>query len=302
MEAERALTRQMNVRARPDGDEFERELLFRRHYMHLRDTEPKANIWKIKWPEYVIGNTRLIASLSPYESVSILCLRGIAVQPIRTPGFMGVIELNSVTTDVGRTRAISADIEPVLSAAKAQVIPTIIANLEELARQSVIVDTISTIASCVQCYGKDVVIKSDINWIHKITMPGDIQIINCATLLSDISRLNSVFLTFNLGPWTALKKWAAAEGPKDVNEIAIALDDAGQPTPGYITGNDKKRIGSLSTLWKNSERSVLFGTLIAIIAQSWQVSPSELLEQPGWTHENDTVYGRFQKNDYTSRS
>jgi hypothetical protein len=295
-EAERVLSRQMNIRSRPDGDDFDQELLFRRRFNHLRDSEPRTNIWKIRWPEYVDGKTRLIASLSRYESISILCLRGIAVQPVRTPGFMGVIELDSVATDVGRSRAISADIEPVLKAAKKEVIPTIIANLEEMSQRSVIVDTIDTIASCVQCYGKDVVIKSNVKWIHKITAPGDIQIVSCAALLADVSGASSIFLTFNIGPWTVLKMWAAAEGPRDPNEIAIALDDAGQPTPGYIAGNDKKKIGSLTTIWKNSERSALFSTLIAIIAQAWQVSPSELLEQPGWTHESDSVYGRFQRN------
>jgi hypothetical protein len=234
--------------------------------------------------------------LSPYESISILCLRGLAVQPVTTPGFLGVIELDSITTDAGRSRAISADINPILSAARAEMTPSIIENLEEMSQHSFIVDTISTIASCVQWYGPDVVLKSRVNWIHRITAPGDIQIISCATLLLEASRLSSVFMTFNIGPWTAIRRWADAEGPRDANEIAITLDDAGQPAPGYLSGDDKKKIGSLDVIWKESERSALFSTLIAIIAQAWQLSPADLLKQAGWTHERNWVYGRFARN------
>ena len=196
-------------------------------------------------------------------------------------------------TDVGRSLA-RADINPVLGDARNSVISTVISNLEELSRRSFVVNTIETIATCVQLYGRDALLKSHINWGHKITAPRDIQIINCATLLREAAQINSVFLTFNIGPWTAIKKWEAADGPRDANEIAIALDDAGQVTPSYLSGDDKK-IGSLSTIWENSERSSLFSTLIDVIAQAWQISPSELLEQPGWTHENNWVYGRLRK-------
>jgi hypothetical protein len=189
------------------------------------------DIWKVRWPEYVSENTRLIAS---FASVSILCLRGLAIQPVRTPGFAGVIELNSISTDVSRSRALRADVSPILNAARTQVMLTIIENLEHLCKNSMIVNTIRTLADCAKVYGPDVLQKSSIRWIHRIVLPGNVEIISCGEFLAEAARLNSVFLSFTLGPWTSMKKWSSAEGEKDINEIAVALDDAGQGTPRII--------------------------------------------------------------------
>ena len=197
-------------------------------------------MWQLGWPEFSEGNSRLIAS---FAGVSILCLRGLAIQPISTPGFSGVIELESAETDVSRNRVIGADITQVIDMAS-------------------------------------------------ITAPDNVQVVSCASLLATVSGIKTVFLTFNLGPWTAMKKWAAAQGPLDPSEIAVALDDAGQRGPDYNIDREKM-IGSLKELWERCYDSPLFGTLIDVISQAWQVSPSELIVQVGWEHEGNTIYGRF---------
>jgi hypothetical protein len=295
-QVDRVLSRQMGIRSRVGGEGFDSEtegFRLTRYYYSTRISGRRAdNIWKLRWPEYLSGNTRLIASLA---SLSILCLRGLAIQPVRTPGFVGVIELNSISTDVSRSRALSADIGPVLNAAREHVLPTIIENLEHLCENSMIVNTIRTLAECARVYGPDVLQKSNVKWIHKIVLPGNVEIISCSDFLAETARLNSVFLSFNLGPWTLMKKWSTAEGEKDANEIAIALEDAGQGTPDYIAGVEIN-IGSLNTIWSGSPKSVLFNTLVNTISQAWQVSPSELLAQPGWSHEANYIYGRFKRN------
>jgi len=89
-----------------------------------------------------------------------------------------------------------------------------------------------------------------------------------------------------------MKKWAEAGSQPDPGEIAIVLDDDGQKGPGY-PASQEARIGSLEEIWEKSSDSVLFSTLIDIVAQAWQVSPSVLLQQPGWSHESSHVFGRF---------
>ena len=142
-QAERVLSRQMGVRSKvgSEGFDSDAEAFFTTRYYYLMRTPGRRadNIWKLRWPEYRSGNTRLIAS---FASVSILCLRGLAIQPVRTPGFAGAIELNSLSTDVSRSRALSADIGPVLNAAREHVLPTIIENLEHLCKKSMIVNTV----------------------------------------------------------------------------------------------------------------------------------------------------------------
>ena len=133
------------------------------------------------------------------------------------------------------------------------------------------VNLIGFVATCVDLYGKNVVQNSEISWISQITMPGNVELINCATLLSRLSRIKSVFLAFDLGPWTAMKKWAEAGSQRDPGEIAIVLADDGQRGAGYLSSAEA--IGSLEEIWENSSDSVLFSTLIDIVAQAWQISP-----------------------------
>ena len=66
--------------------------------------------------------------------------------------------------------------------------------------------------------------------------------------------------------------------------MAITIDDAGTRGPGYLSGEDTE-IGSLETLWDNIDQCGLFFTLINLIAEAWQLSPSELLKQDGWSHK-----------------
>jgi len=247
------------------------------------------NPWKVGWPQYVDGKTRLIAS---FDGFSILSLRGLAIEPINTPGFAGIIELDSITTDVSRSRALNADVTSVLNLARNSITPHVINNIEELAKSIPMVNLIELVARCVELYGKNVVQNSGITWISQMTMPGNVELINCAELLSRLSGIKCVFLAFDLGPWTAMKKWAEAGSQGHPSEIAIVLDDAGQKGPGYLS-SEEARIGSLEEIWENSSSSVLFSTLIDIVAQAWQVSPAVLLQQTGWSHENSYVFGRF---------
>jgi len=168
------------------------------------------NPWQVGWPQYVDGKTRLIAS---FDGISILSLRGFAIEPISTPGFAGIIELDSLTTDVSRSRALNADVTAILNLARNSIASRVIENLEEISKRNPMVNLIGFVATS-------------------------------------------------------------------------------QKGPGYLASQEAQ-IGSLEEIWENSSDSVLFSTLIDIVAQAWQVSPSALLQQPGWSHDDSHVFGRF---------
>jgi len=260
--------------------------------LHAVGNGDDETTWPGKRPEYSQENDRLVAS---FEGTSLLCLRGLAVQAVSTPGFIGVIDLDSAAPDISRSRAVSADLTRVLEAARGSVGPQIVENLNMLGRTGFLIDKAPFIASCVQLYGRQVILDSDVPWISRIKMPGNVELISSATLLSSLTDSNSVFVAYNTGPWTAMKRWARAEPSPGATEVAVLVDGKRQPGPGYRMSADGKKVGSLLNLWPKCTDSPLFGTLIRILAQAWQTSPDDLLRREGWTHETDEVYGRFYR-------
>jgi len=86
--ATRTLTQRTDLRSRFDSDfsffMFREEPFLLRH--RFRSETRMKNPWQVGWPQYVDGKTRLIAS---FDSISILSLCGLAIEPISTPGICG---------------------------------------------------------------------------------------------------------------------------------------------------------------------------------------------------------------------
>lgn len=258
---------------------------------HLRE-RPKKSPWSLAWPEYRNGNTRLVAS---FYGISLLCLRGLAIQPVATPGFNGVIELDSAALEVSRNRTVNTDLTNVLDAARQSVSPQITQNLNELGKSGFVVEKMEFLATCVRLYGAAVLLNSEIRWISQITAPGNVAVISCSELLTSLSTYNSVFITFNTGPWTAMRQWETSEPAPSDNEISILINGKGQLTPSYRPTDQGRNAGNLERIWKECMSSPLFATLLGIVAQAWQVSPEQLMTQNGWIHERDEVRGRFNR-------
>jgi hypothetical protein len=129
--------RRQNVPRRGYGEEDPREFglislsyhFYRRRY--APGAEDEESPWPCRRPEYVRGTDRLVAS---FEGESLLCLRGLAIQPVRTPGFTGVIDLDTATVDASRSRTVNADLSGVLRAARQAVAPQVVENLNALSR------------------------------------------------------------------------------------------------------------------------------------------------------------------------
>jgi len=179
----------------------------------------KKSLWRAGRPEYNGEVGRLIASFGGW---SLLSLRGLAVQPVSTPGFVGVVELDSAALEVSRNRTVNADITKVLEVARATVVPQVIKNFNAHGQTGLLIDKYELIASCVHYYGKEVLLGSDLPWVNQLIMPGDVKLISSGELLKKATNAKSIFVAFNTGPWTAMKKWAKSD--PSAGELAVLID------------------------------------------------------------------------------
>ncbi len=191
--------------------------------------------WPRYEPEYVKGNDRLIAS---FEGGSLLCLRELAIQPVHTPGFTGIIDLDTAVVDTSRRRTVNADLSGVLDAAREFVTAQVVENLNALAKDSLIVSKTSFLERCVRFYGENVIMDADLPWISELSLPGNVQLISSREALAKVERVKSVFIACNTGPWTAMKRWV--KGPLFAGDggIAVLVDVERFGTPPYRTDSE----------------------------------------------------------------
>lgn len=247
--------------------------------------------WAKGWPQFQEGRVRLLAS---FEGFTLLSLRGLAIQPIATPGFVGVIDLESATPDVSRRRAINADVTDVLTRANAATRPQIVENLNALGGQGLLIDKLGFLATCVDIYGRQTILEASVPWISLLKLPGEVELVSCAALLERLTKSASLFVAYGTGPWTAMKRWVALHSQPMKAEPAIVLDDSPQDRLGYHGGSEEK-IGRLSDLWPQCADTPLFGTILRLAAEAWQVSLEQLSGQDGWRHAGSVLWGRLSR-------
>ncbi|MBN1459532.1 MAG: ATP-binding protein [Armatimonadetes bacterium] len=112
------MERDRAARNRHDGSSippwYARELSRRGRLLPPLSREADSRYWVDVWPQYRGTGVRLLAC---QEGVSLLCIKGMAVQPCSTPGFVGVIDIDSGSLDVSRNKATDADVSAVLQTA-----------------------------------------------------------------------------------------------------------------------------------------------------------------------------------------
>ena len=269
-------------------------------YMHMRMTElayrrlhgrGTGEEWLKNWPEYREDRIRLIAS---FGNTSLLCLKGFAIQPINTPGFIGVINLNSFTPDASRQRALDVDVSEILKRACAHVRPTVIENLDALASSAFVIKKLGFLSSCARAYGRETLVKSTAPWISVMRIPGDVKQLSATDFSASLRESTSLFLVSGTGPWSAMKLWA--DNPsKDHREVGVVFDDDHDSTsPGYLSG-DEEHIGALPEIWSSWQQAELFATLLGLVAQAWQVNVDALATQDGWHHKSSTLWVRLTR-------
>jgi len=137
-------------------------------------------------------------------------------------------------------------------------------------------------------YGRGPILDSSVPWISMIKRPGDVELVNSASLLQRLVNSHSLFMAYGTGPWTAMKYWEASEPPV-ANESVVVLDQDG----GHVEYARDEKLGPLIDLWPKYENGFLFATILAIAAEAWQVSLENMIKQDGWHHNGSTIWGRF---------
>ena len=166
-------------------------------------SESEQYPWRAHWPEFTLGRTRLVAS---FRGISILSLCGLAVQSINTPGCSGIIEIDSLKTDVSRSRALNTKLaDDVVALALKAFAPFITQTLDRISKGDVITNILDFVSRCTRLYGHAVIRNSTLLWISQITLPSNVETIDCATLVERAAKERSIFVVVNMGPWSSLK-------------------------------------------------------------------------------------------------
>jgi hypothetical protein len=247
--------------------------------------------WIEGWPQFQEEGVRLLAA---FEGVTLLSLRGLAIQPIATPGFVGVIDLATGSPDVSRRRAIRGDVTDVVERARAGVRKQVVENLNTLGSEGLVIEKLEFVATCVRLYQREVILDSSLRWISLLKLPGEVELVSCAALLDRLTRARSLFVAFGTGPWTAMKKWVALGSQPLESETAVVLDGSPGDRLGYHSGSEEK-VGTLMTLWPDCAQAALFGTMLRLTAEAWQVSLEDLCGQDGWRHSGSVLWGRLAR-------
>ncbi len=265
------------------------ELYWRRLYRPTAKGIP----WVNEWPEHIEDSARLVAS---FEGISLLCLRGLALQPVPTPGFVGLIDSHSAVPDISRRRALNVETDEVLSRACDSITNKLVQNLDALASKGFVVDHLDFISDCVRFYGNKAILQSSLPWICVLKMPGELELMSSTDFLTHITQHTSVYIAYNSGPWTAIRHWDNSDPPKDGVETAVVLDSGHDVTPHYYTSAQEEKAGNLKELWPEYERSALLGVILGIVSEAWQVSVESMTEIDTWTVHQSSIYGRVRRD------
>lgn len=186
----------------------------------------------------------------------------------------------------------TADVSDVMQEAHATVHRQIVDNLNSLGEQGLLIDKSEYIASCVKTYGRETAIEASVPWINFLKLPGEVELVNCQTLRHRLRDCGTLYIAYGTGPWTAMRKWVSLDGGEVKGEPAVLVDATARDRVSYNSGS-KEKIGRLQELWPACCDAALFGTVLRITAESWQVSLSTLASQDGWRHSGSMLWGRL---------
>ena len=174
--------------------------------------------------------------------------------------------------------------------------PQIVSNLNALASGGLLIDKLDFLAECESLYGRRAILDASVPWVNIMKLPGEVHLVSAAALLQLLTSSSSLFLCYGTGPWTAMKRWVASAATSVSRaETAIVMDDLRGDTLGYQSG-DQEKVGTLLELWPRCASEPLFGTILQLVAEAWQMSLEQLGAQGGWHHSGSGVWGRLSRS------
>lgn len=277
--------------SRRNGSEIAigREYLYDRYMRRYRSEslDDIRKFWPGDVPEFSEKNARLVAS--PVGQ-SLLCLRGITLQSISTPGFVGVINSEDVVPDASRSKALRFDPDPVIEKAIASIATTITSNFDCFNKNGFLLTKLREVSRCAALYGEENLSNSSLAWIQLVIKNGELRLLSITDFITLMKGERSVFLYYNNGPWNTLKKWQELEISNPACQYAICFDEADSVYPRYLPSHESQE-GTLLEVWDDVLQATLFKVTLDSLAVAWNVPSSNFLKQDGFVHSGSTVFG-----------
>ena len=278
------------VLRRADGDNEMSESLYinLQRFNNRISVENDETFWITDAPEYTEPGVRLLADKA---GVSILCLRGFSLQSVRTPGFVGVINSETVTPDASRRRAIDIKVEPILERARLAIRPRVSSGLDALGGQGFSTNLTELLSWCCQVYGADSIVGSSFRFIQIVETDGTSRYISADTLRELASTTSSFFVALNIGPNTLLKNWQSRQSESVEAKLAICFA-SGSFSLSY---HNEEKTGTLKEIWPSWPAVPLFSVVMTVLEKAWGLESGTLVHQDRWRHISSEVSGFFRQ-------
>jgi hypothetical protein len=278
---------------RADSGEEKREDL-QYYHSRLRNTRGFGSsepLWITDAPEYTEPGVRLVADKLGF---SILCLRGFSLQSVRTPGFTGVINSETVTPDASRRRGIDVELEPILDRARLAVRPSVSSGLNALGKQGFSANRLDLVAWCCQSYGPESILGSTFRFIQLVEPDGSSRFVSAMEFAEALTPASSLFVGLNVGPNTLLKNWHSRLTESPDSKLGVCFAGIDRMPFEYLL-QDETKTGSLDDLWSDRDGAPLFSMFIGVVEQTWGVENGSLASQDGWVHKSTELSGFLRR-------
>ena len=270
---------------REDGRNYR---LLLRHRAKSGESEP---FWITDAPEYTEPGVRLVADKT---GLSILCLRGFALQSVHTPGFTGVINSETVTPDASRRRGIDVELEPILQRARSAIRPRVSSGLNALGEQGFSANRIDLLSWCCESYGPESIFGSTFRFIQLVESDGSSRFVSAKEFGEIVSSMSALFVALRVGPNSLLKYWHSRFVESPDSKLGICFAGTERMSIHYLSP-DETKTGSLDELWSERDEAPLFSLFVSVLEKTWGVDPGSLTSQDGWVHQSSELSGFFHR-------
>lgn len=278
-------------RADRSGEDREDTRNYRLMLHYRRESGKSEPFWITDAPEYTEPGVRLVADRT---GLSILCLRGFALQSVRTPGFTGVINSETVTPDASRRRGIDVELEPILERARLAIRPRVSNGLNALGEQDFSANRIELLSWCCQAYGPESIFGSTFRFIQLVGSDGSSRFVSAKEFGEVVSSMSSLFVALRVGPNSLLKNWQSRFVESPDSKIGICFAGTERISIAYLS-HDEAKTGSLDELWSERDEAPLFSLFVSVLEKTWGVEPGSLTSQDGWVHQSNELSGFFRR-------
>lgn len=236
--------------------------------------------WIEKEPEITTNDFRIIAN--PILSGIVVCSGGLAVENVRIPGMIGLVDVGTTELNTARSSLLNWNVEQFQEQMITRLKPHLLAGLDRLETEGRIPERFGFIAQVGNHYGTALLSETSLPWITVIEPPGHARLINGADLKSRSGQVDEVLIGYGISPWSIEKVIREQFPEAKTNPLIVAVNSTGQRDPGpYEAGSTDLFRGRLSDHFREEAPPVLLRTVLEVISSGWSIATAEL-EQAEW--------------------